>query len=428
MERGQETVIGPPAAGIAGEGAVLAWSLKGIAVGDLTQQAANITRNSRWKGGLIRGLVCAQELVIKYAIEGRRVSGRVGACEVSYGNKSSVVLGWRQVMSVMIGDPGESTWGSALYSDNLFSIHLHTSSSRRLSRQVRRYSSVRTPPSDARRQCGQYPTPRQLTRELTKFQQKGSAFHTGNLRRLCLRLILSSWTLLIKALGLALSVSSGLSLGKEGPLVHVSYYMSFLFMKLLFHRSEAQKRKILAAAAAAGVSVAFGSPLGGVLFGLEGTSNDFFYHSRHSAVVPELDAFGGNFDVMWRGFVTSVIAAVALQYVNPFKISKLVLFQVTNGSDTWLAFELVCFLARDVQGVLGSLLTKLNIAAAVYRRNSVLHEWPILEVTGVAAVTAAVSYLVVFLRVPASDLVVEIQRVYRLRTRISAFFPLSVIL
>jgi hypothetical protein len=40
------------------------------------------------------------------------------------------------------------------------------------------------------------------------------------------------------------------------------------------HRSSygpAQKRKILAAAAAAGVSVAFGSPLGGVLFSLEGT-------------------------------------------------------------------------------------------------------------------------------------------------------------
>jgi chloride channel 3/4/5 len=76
----------------------------------------------------------------------------------------------------------------------------------------------------------------------------------------------------------------------------------------------------------------------------------------------ELDAFGGDFDVMWRGFVTSVIAAVALQYVDPFRTSKLVLFQVcfnpfrfrcyrfsnslrpqvTSISDTWLAFELVC--------------------------------------------------------------------------------------
>jgi len=97
-------------------------------------------------------------------------------------------------------------------------------------------------------------------------------------------------------------------------LVHISCCMSFLFMRLFskFHRNEAQKRKILAAAASAGISVAFGSPLGGVLFGLE-----------------ELDAFGGDFDVMWRGFVTSVIAAVALQYVDPFKTSKLVLFQVS---------------------------------------------------------------------------------------------------
>lgn len=47
-----------------------------------------------------------------------------------------------------------------------------------------------------------------------------------------------------------------------------------------------------------------------------------------------------------------------------------------------------------MQGVLGSLLIKLNIAAAVYRRNSILHECPILEVTGATAITAAVSYLV----------------------------------
>jgi len=40
------------------------------------------------------------------------------------------------------------------------------------------------------------------------------------------------------------------------------------FLTLIFDL--AQKRRVLAAAAAAGVSVAFGSPLGGVLFGLEG--------------------------------------------------------------------------------------------------------------------------------------------------------------
>ena len=89
---------------------------------------------------------------------------------------------------------------------------------------------------------------------------------------------------------------------------------------------QAQKRKLLAAAASAGVSVAFGSPLGGVLFGLE-----------------ELDtfSFSNEGDVMWRGFVTSVIAAVSLQWVDPFGTSTLVLFQVTGVSDTWRAFELV---------------------------------------------------------------------------------------
>lgn len=33
---------------------------------------------------------------------------------------------------------------------------------------------------------------------------------------------LGKWTLLIKSLGMILAVSAGLSLGKEGPLVHVA--------------------------------------------------------------------------------------------------------------------------------------------------------------------------------------------------------------
>jgi len=55
----------------------------------------------------------------------------------------------------------------------------------------------------------------------------------------------------------------------------------------------------------------------------------------------ELDAFANESDVIWRGFVASAIAAVALQWVNPFGTGKMVLFQVTFVSDTWRAFELV---------------------------------------------------------------------------------------
>ena len=156
---------------------------------------------------------------------------------------------------------------------------------------------------------------------------------------------LAPWVLLIKALGLALAVASGLSLGKEGPLVHVACCWSYLLSRILRQGQQnegsslavvcvslrsrpistaARKRRLLAAAAASGVSVAFGSPLGGVLFGLE-----------------ELDTFSNDSDVLWRGFVTSSIAAVTLQYVDPFGTSKLVLFQVSELGLTWRGFELV---------------------------------------------------------------------------------------
>ena len=50
----------------------------------------------------------------------------------------------------------------------------------------------------------------------------------------------------------------------------------------------------------------------------------------------------------------------------------------------------------DAQGVLGSLLIKLNVQVALLRRYSLIHEYPVLEVIGVSAVTAAVSFLVSF--------------------------------
>jgi chloride channel 3/4/5 len=68
-----------------------------------------------------------------------------------------------------------------------------------------------------------------------------------------------------------LSVASGLSLGKEGPMVHVAACVGNLMCGAFakYRYNEAKKREIMSAAVAAGVSVAFGSPIGGVLFSLE---------------------------------------------------------------------------------------------------------------------------------------------------------------
>ena len=81
-----------------------------------------------------------------------------------------------------------------------------------------------------------------------------------------------------------LAVAAGLSLGKEGPMVHMACctgnILAYLFPK--YGRNEANKREVLSAAAAAGVSVAFGAPIGGVLFSLEevrrGCQLIFFNH------------------------------------------------------------------------------------------------------------------------------------------------------
>lgn len=85
---------------------------------------------------------------------------------------------------------------------------------------------------------------------------------------------LGKWTLIIKSVGIMLAVSSGLSLGKEGPMVHIACCIGNIFSYLFpkYGRNEAKKREILSAAAAAGVSVAFGAPIGGVLFSLEEVS------------------------------------------------------------------------------------------------------------------------------------------------------------
>ena len=82
---------------------------------------------------------------------------------------------------------------------------------------------------------------------------------------------LGAWTLLIKSIALPLAIASGLSVGKEGPSVHFAVCTGNVISRWFgkYKQSASKTREILTASAAAGVAVAFGSPIGGVLFSLE---------------------------------------------------------------------------------------------------------------------------------------------------------------
>ncbi|XP_064205410.1 H(+)/Cl(-) exchange transporter 5-like [Anguilla rostrata] len=203
---------------------------------------------------------------------------------------------------------------------------------------------------------------------------------------------LGKWTLVIKTITLVLAVSSGLSLGKEGPLVHVACccgnILCHLFTK--YRTNEAKRREVLSAAAAAGVSVAFGAPIGGVLFSLEEVS--YYFPLK----------------TLWRSFFAALVAAFTLRSINPFGNSRLVLFYVEFHSP-WHLLELVPFILLGIfGGIWGALFTRANIAWCRRRKTTRLGRYPVLEVLLVTVVTAVLAFPNQFTRMSTSRLISEL--------------------
>lgn len=112
---------------------------------------------------------------------------------------------------------------------------------------------------------------------------------------------ISMKALIVKFFGVALAVSAGLCVGKEGPLIHMgsivgcaSPYLPLGFTK--YFRNDFEKRKLLAVGVAAGVSAAFGAPIGGALFSYELSKPNTFW----------------SFSLTWKVFFASTIATFTL--------------------------------------------------------------------------------------------------------------------
>ncbi|KAI9279140.1 chloride channel [Sporodiniella umbellata] len=184
-----------------------------------------------------------------------------------------------------------------------------------------------------------------------------------------------------------LSVASNLSLGKEGPSVHMACCVGNVIARCFkkFIRSKAEMREMLTASSAAGVAVAFGSPIGGVLFALEEMSNIF----------PN--------KTMWKSFFCAMIATIVLQAMNPFRTGKLVMFQVSYDRD-WHFFEYIFVIVIGLfGGMYGTLVIKYNLMVAKFRK-TILKDFPITEAGVLAFFTALIAYPNVFLRIDMTEI------------------------
>lgn len=197
---------------------------------------------------------------------------------------------------------------------------------------------------------------------------------------------LGFWTLIIKSITLPLTIGSGISVGKEGPSVHYAVCTGSVISRLFnkYKRNASSYREILCACAAAGVAVAFGSPIGGVIFSLEEMSGYF------------------PLKTIWRSYFCALVATAILAAVNPFRTGQLVMFQVTYDR-SWHFFEIFFFIILGIFGGLyGAFVIKWNLRAQAFRKKYLV-KYAILEVSLLAMGTAILCYPNPFVRIDMTE-------------------------
>ncbi|XP_036445690.1 H(+)/Cl(-) exchange transporter 7 [Colossoma macropomum] len=208
-------------------------------------------------------------------------------------------------------------------------------------------------------------------------------------------------TLVVKVGGVICSVVGGLAVGKEGPMIHsgavvaagVSQGRSTSLKKdfkiFEYFRRDTEKRDFVSAGAAAGVSAAFGAPVGGVLFSLEEGAS--FWNQM----------------LTWRIFFASMISTFTLNFflsIYHKKTGELSSPGLINfgsfdlESVKYNLYEIPLFIAMGaVGGLLGALFNVLNYWLTIFRIRYVHRPClQVMEAMLVAAVTATVSFAMIY--------------------------------
>lgn len=192
-------------------------------------------------------------------------------------------------------------------------------------------------------------------------------------------------TFFIKALCLPLAIASGLSIGKEGPSVHYAVAAGYSVAKLFpSYATFGRIREILVASSAAGVAVAFGLPIGGVLFSIEEIASNF------------------RLSTIWKSYFCLLVAVSTLSLVNPFRTGQLVVFEV-EYDESWHLFEVPIFIVLGIfGGIYGIVVSHYNISVVSFRKRY-LSQWAIKELIILSLFSALICYFNEFLRLDMTE-------------------------
>lgn len=164
--------------------------------------------------------------------------------------------------------------------------------------------------------------------------------------------VLDIRTLFCKVIGVTASVSAGLPVGKEGPMIHSGAIVASTVASKHV-KNDLQKRDLVTCGAAAGVCTAFSAPIGGILFALE---------EGASYWAPSLT---------WRTFTCSMIAFTTLMSLNSFgiqfgrvgfdKLFSFGNFEFRKGGVSYSVYELLIFIAIGAAGgMIGAIFNNIN--------------------------------------------------------------------
>lgn len=202
--------------------------------------------------------------------------------------------------------------------------------------------------------------------------------------------------MIAKVIGMCFSVSSGLPLGKEGPMIHVGSIIGAalsqginmpcgfdtswnIFQDL---RNDRTSRDFVTFGAAAGVAAAFRAPIGGILFTLEEGAS--FWSTTTT----------------FRAFICAVITQLTVSVVfaqdsetnaGLFALGQFENFY--NGKPNFKIFEIPIFIIIGcVGGLLGALFNHINEQISIYRKKH-LNAFKKKRIIELVLITLAMSFI-----------------------------------